>query len=61
MDEIDENLTKNINRFEAFVASLDKGSELYQQLNTALQYANNIQEAANGSKQSKVRALQYQL
>lgn len=61
LDEIDENLTKNINRFEAFVASLDKGSELYQQLNTALQYANNIQEAANGSKQSKVRALQYQL
>lgn len=61
LDEIDENLTKNINNFDSFVASLDKESELYQQLNTALQYANNIQDAANGSKQSKVRALQYQL
>lgn len=61
IDEIDTNLTRNIQKFDSFVSNLPASSPLYEPLNKALQFANAIQEAANGSKQSKVRALQYQL
>lgn len=61
INEIDNNLTRNISNFESFVNSLPVSSPLYQPLTNALEFANQIQEAANGSKSSKVRALQYQL
>lgn len=61
VNEIDDNLTKGINKFDSFVNSLPPTSPLYEPLHKALEFANAVQDAANGSKSSKVRALQYQL
>lgn len=61
VDELDSNLTAVINSFENLTASLQNGTTLKTALSKALEYANALQSAANGSKITKVRALQYQL